>query len=350
MLQNLGLNTQQAEQQGSAAPNAQQGINQLLNNPLLKDLIPQLLSSFANVGGNNCSAEPCGQSQEGTHPGVVCDSCNSSIAGIRYKCSVCPDFDLCQTCEAKSGLHDSSHAFLKITKPSQPSRGCPYRRPWANNTGRGGRWAGWNSAAKPSTPSTTPAQTNPPASPQATRFLGRFVADVSIEDGTSMNPDQAFVKIWKMRNESSIPWPENTRLSFVGGDKLSPIEAVAVPAIVPGAETDIAIDMVAPSKPGRYVGYWRLLTPDGTRFGQRVWVDIIVAPAESHEAPKETKAPETRMEVESAPVVPPVEIQTSPELQQLLDMGFSNRELNLNLLAKFNNDVLKTVQELLKFP
>jgi len=313
---------------------------------------------LSNLAGrcDATSAEPeATQKEDETHPGVVCDSCNSSIVGIRYKCSVCADFDLCQTCEAKGGLHDPSHAFLKITKPSQPSRGCPYRRPFANNSGRCGRWAGWNGTTKPST---GPAQTNPPASPQATRYLGRFVSDVSIEDGTSVNPEQAFVKIWRMRNESTAPWPENTRLSFVGGDKLSSIEAVSVPAIEPGSEVDIAVDMTAPSKPGRYVGYWRLLTPDGTRFGQRVWVDIIVVPLESavSEAPKEAKAPEpteelkTKMEVEPAPVTQSVDLPTSPELQQLLDMGFSNRELNLELLVKFNNDVLKTVQELLKFP
>jgi next-to-BRCA1 protein 1 len=184
-----------------------------------------------------------------------------------------------------------------------------------------------------------------------------------------MTPLQQFVKIWKMRNEGTVAWPENTRLSYVGGDRLSNVEAVPVPVIEPGAEVDIAVDMTAPNLPGRYVGYYRLLTPDGTRFGQRVWVDIIVAPQE--EKAQET-AKSTQMEVEAPatplyPVVNPVkpvvvqvpaptpapvamEIPVSSEHQQLLDMGFIDRALNVKLLNKNNNDVLRTVQELLQLP
>jgi len=183
-----------------------------------------------------------------------------------------------------------------------------------------------------------------PASPQTPRFFARFVSDITVEDGTNVNPDQSLVKIWKMRNESSVAWPENTRLAFVGGDKLSSVEAVGVPAVEPGNEVDIAVDMVAPSKPGRYVGYWRLAAPDGTRFGQRVWADITVIPQET--ASPAPSAP--AMEIEStAPVEPVVEPAITPENQQLVDMGFVDKALNIQLLAKNNNDVLRTVQDLL---
>lgn len=46
------------------------------------------------------------------HHHVTCDECGASpIVGIRYKCVVCPNFDICETCEVKS-THD--HPFLKI--------------------------------------------------------------------------------------------------------------------------------------------------------------------------------------------------------------------------------------------
>jgi len=52
--------------------------------------------------------------QAQVHPSVICDGCQvSPITGIRYKCSVCPDFDLCERCEAEK---PHSHPLLKIRK------------------------------------------------------------------------------------------------------------------------------------------------------------------------------------------------------------------------------------------
>eukprot|EP01114_Cavostelium_apophysatum_P019302 TRINITY_DN6183_c0_g1_i1.p1 TRINITY_DN6183_c0_g1~~TRINITY_DN6183_c0_g1_i1.p1 ORF type:complete len:121 (-),score=5.55 TRINITY_DN6183_c0_g1_i1:41-403(-) len=52
-----------------------------------------------------------------SHDGYVCDRCGMNpIVGLRYKCSTCPDFDLCSGCESLD-LHDAKHLFLKIRKP-----------------------------------------------------------------------------------------------------------------------------------------------------------------------------------------------------------------------------------------
>jgi serine/threonine protein kinase len=50
---------------------------------------------------------------------VVCGLCEEKdICGIRYKCSVCPDFDLCETCESKPGSHTPNHPLMKIKEAS----------------------------------------------------------------------------------------------------------------------------------------------------------------------------------------------------------------------------------------
>ena len=41
-------------------------------------------------------------------------------------------------------------------------------------------------------------------------------------------------------------------------------------------ELDIAVDFRAPESPGRYISYWRMASPSGQKFGQRVWVLIQV--------------------------------------------------------------------------
>lgn len=51
------------------------------------------------------------------HPNVACDGCGQDpLVGIRYKCSVCKNFDFCAMCEERRG-HE--HPFLKIYKPEQ---------------------------------------------------------------------------------------------------------------------------------------------------------------------------------------------------------------------------------------
>ncbi len=48
---------------------------------------------------------------------MQCDVCQAiNIRGARYKCAVCQDFDMCETCEAKV---DHPHALLKIKCPAQ---------------------------------------------------------------------------------------------------------------------------------------------------------------------------------------------------------------------------------------
>ncbi|KAL5012386.1 hypothetical protein ScPMuIL_010937 [Solemya velum] len=49
------------------------------------------------------------------HPGVTCDGCEMPVVGIRFKCLVCPDYDLCSACEGK-GTH-TEHDMTKISCP-----------------------------------------------------------------------------------------------------------------------------------------------------------------------------------------------------------------------------------------
>ncbi|MCJ1287601.1 hypothetical protein MMC26_006953 [Xylographa opegraphella] len=58
------------------------------------------------------------------HRGVSCNSCNTQpIRGIRYRCSNCADFDLCETCEAAQ-VHPKTHVFYKVRVPA-PFTGSP---------------------------------------------------------------------------------------------------------------------------------------------------------------------------------------------------------------------------------
>ena len=54
------------------------------------------------------------------HRGITCNSCQASpICGIRYKCSSCVDYDVCERCEARDD-HNKTHLFIKIKIPMPP--------------------------------------------------------------------------------------------------------------------------------------------------------------------------------------------------------------------------------------
>ncbi|CAB5359922.1 unnamed protein product [Rhizophagus irregularis] len=58
------------------------------------------------------------------HYGVKCDCCNYTIRGIRWRCTSCDDYDLCQVCKPKSEIHchPDDHAFQPEPHSSTSSR------------------------------------------------------------------------------------------------------------------------------------------------------------------------------------------------------------------------------------
>lgn len=58
----------------------------------------------------------CGPNSTSIHRGITCDSCGvGPIVGIRYKCTVRDDYDLCSACESKQ---EQDYPMLKIYKPT----------------------------------------------------------------------------------------------------------------------------------------------------------------------------------------------------------------------------------------
>ncbi|KAJ8563284.1 hypothetical protein K7X08_031736 [Anisodus acutangulus] len=186
--------------------------------------------------------------------GVLCDGCGvHPITGPRFKSKLKEDYDLCSLCFAQNG-NDADYirmdrpvtyhhpvALKGLHHPRDNFRGCGVKSP---------------------------------------KLDSRFTQDVNVFDGTIMAPLTPFTKVWRMRNNGNIVWPQGTQLVWIGGDRFSDAFSVELQITSVGLavdhELDVAVDFTAPKLPGRYISYWRMALPSGQKFGQRVWVLIQV--------------------------------------------------------------------------
>lgn len=200
------------------------------------------------------------------HRGVQCDGCGvHPIAGPRFKSKVKEDFDLCSVCFSKMGIETE---YMRIDRPAPSRRPHSFKglgdpqQPWVRSSTLPDSMRGFE------------------MNPKQLKLDSRFIMDVNVIDGTLMAPSTHFTKIWRLRNSGTIAWPQGTKLVWIGGDKLSASLSIDLEISADGIplenELDVAADFTAPELPGRYISYWRMASPSGQKFGQRVWVLIQV--------------------------------------------------------------------------
>jgi hypothetical protein len=152
-------------------------------------------------------------------------------------------------------------------------------------------------AADPQAASSTPTATagavfptfaplNSPGVP-APSFLcdaAAFVRDMTVPDGTTVDPGREFTKTWRLLNVGTCSWTPSYSLVFVSGDRMQAPASIGLPGIInPGQTVDVSLSMSSPVKNGDYQGYWRLRNAAGAAFGigaqaqGAFWVRIRVA-------------------------------------------------------------------------
>ena len=104
-----------------------------------------------------------------------------------------------------------------------------------------------------------------------------FVTDVTIPDGTTLAPDEAFTKTWRLKNVGTCSWTPSYTIVFNNGDSMSgPATQAMVGNVNPGQTVDISVNLEAPSTAGDYKGYWKLRNASGVLFAT-FYVDIKVS-------------------------------------------------------------------------
>jgi hypothetical protein len=82
----------------------------------LGETIQNLIQNFQGAYTRRFNPNNNSQTPGEVHHGVTCDSCKAyPIIGSRYKCSTCPDYDLCQSCNSQGKYHKKSTKIREIS-------------------------------------------------------------------------------------------------------------------------------------------------------------------------------------------------------------------------------------------
>lgn len=105
----------------------------------------------------------------------------------------------------------------------------------------------------------------------------QFLLDVTVPDGTHFTPNTRFTKTWRLLNIGGCSWDSGYHIQFFpGGEMQDPARLVLSETVPPGGEVDISVEFKAPGSVGTYRVQWQLAAPDGTLFGAKPYVEIIV--------------------------------------------------------------------------
>ncbi len=103
---------------------------------------------------------------------------------------------------------------------------------------------------------------------------GRYVADLTIPDGTAVLAGSSFTKIWKVMNTGGVPWNGDYRLVFKGRNQFGGPVSVPLPYLMPGQTGAVSLRLRAPTVCGECMSVWSMQGPGGQNLGDDLWVSI----------------------------------------------------------------------------
>ncbi|KAF4445251.1 hypothetical protein F53441_10928 [Fusarium austroafricanum] len=272
------------------------------------------------------------------HVGICCDGplCSGNeaypnyIRGTRYKCAICNDLDFCANCEASpTNTHNRTHPLIQFKTPvrhisvtttgeQQDGQRMPEMGdrqsmlkatetipPIPSNSINPVRTIVDVKPSEPAPAKVTVKTLEPevkndinkkspvpePVPIPKAELKGVFIRE-TIPDGTILPPNHVFEQTWTLRNEGKENWPAGCSVRFVSGDYMGHVDSnhpagiselvsasestVCYAPLGPGQEFPFTVLLRTPVRPGKVISYWRLTTPDGEKFGHRLWCDVNV--------------------------------------------------------------------------
>lgn len=96
--------------------------------------------------------------------------------------------------------------------------------------------------------------------------VSRFVADVTIPDGTTVRVNQRFQKVWQIKNIGTVTWHDRylRRMDLPPGPNTCQTpDRVPIGDTSPGQTVSISVNVVAPGTPGTCWVGWKMTDANG---------------------------------------------------------------------------------------
>ena len=106
-----------------------------------------------------------------------------------------------------------------------------------------------------------------------------YVSETKPDDGSEIKAGDTFTKGWSLDNKGTCAWNSGYAFAFDSGDLMGGKDIIIskdADFTDPGHSQTFIVKLTAPTAAGEYKGYWRMKNAQGTPFGSRVWVDIVV--------------------------------------------------------------------------
>jgi hypothetical protein len=104
----------------------------------------------------------------------------------------------------------------------------------------------------------------------------KYIKDVTIPDGTEVAPGKKITKRWLISNEGSCNWDQSYSFQLISGLSLGAEKVQELYPVRQGAKAVVEITFTAPDNPGRYNSWWQAFDSSGNRFGDSLYMDIMV--------------------------------------------------------------------------
>lgn len=115
----------------------------------------------------------------------------------------------------------------------------------------------------------------PTASPSCTSSL-LFLQDITIPDGTRVQPQERLDKRWLVENNGTCNWDRRFSLRLIAGSEMGADPDIALFPARSGSQAEIQIRFMSPRDIGLHRSAWQAADPQGNLFGDTIFIEVEV--------------------------------------------------------------------------